>query len=153
MPSCPEGQEATAESNWECVSTGPVPVNEADYPIYYTSDTSSSACYYPPNFVDTRSRGIASGHKYYANSVYSNNMNCPFKINPGGAWRWKVTFLSIEGHSTCAYDKFQIVGGSYHCDSRPDNGEWHNESGERSFTFTTDYSVTRAGFRFVFERV
>ena len=147
MPSCPAGQEATAESNWECT------VNEADYPIYYTSDTSESACYYPYNFVDTRSHGIAASHKYYATDNYSNNMNCMFEINPGGAWRWKVTFLDIESQSTCNYDKFQIVGGDYHCNGRPDSGEWHEESGGRSFGFKTDYSVTQGGFRLVFELI
>ena len=56
----------------ECVSTESV--KEADFPIYYTSDTNRSACYYPPNFVDTRGYGIASGHKYYTKSTYSKNM-------------------------------------------------------------------------------
>jgi len=143
--SCPAGQTASAPS-WTCE------VQESEYPIYYTPETSNSACYYPINHVDTRERGIAASHKYYATSSYANHLNCRFSINPAvsGSWRWKITFMDVEQHGSCNYDKFQRVGGGYYCNGRTSDA-WHTETGQVDFTFTTDYSVTKGGFRFVFE--
>ena len=149
---CPLGQAATAESGWTCQ------VQESEYPVYYTPETASGACYYPINHVDKRNRGLAASHKYYVTDQYSNHFNCRFSIKPWhfGEWRWQIIFLDIEsGGSTCRYDKFQEVGGSYYCNSANSNqvGRWNNENGQVSFQFTTDYSVTENGFKFVFEPI
>ena len=150
---CPLGQTATAESGWTCQ------IQESEYPIFYTHETSSSACYYPINHVDRRNRGIVGSHKYYTTQEYANQLNCRFSIKPAqsGAWRWQIIFMDIESESSCRYDKLTRVGDllptNYWCNGRGTTGNWNNEYGEVFFTFTTDGSVTENGYKFVFEPI
>lgn len=113
-----------------------------------------NTAFYQKKGVCTRSEGgfrVLSGTSYCSvdsngcvhdgNNSYSNNEYCKFEFN-GDAIIYAQVW-DIESHSTCAWDYMQVDGKKY-CGS---SGFSKLVTGNTQFVWSTDSSVTRAGFK------
>ncbi|XP_041372182.1 cubilin-like [Gigantopelta aegis] len=87
---------------------------------------------------------------------YANSLNCVWRISSvvGTRISVNITYIDLEGHSSCHYDSVTISDGTYSrarrlgsfCGRQPNTSPLVSRSNSMRIRFKTDGSVNRTGF-------